>query len=629
MSTSLTHLLGTALPIVQAPMAGVQGSALALAVCQAGGLGSLPAAALSPDALRAELTLMAAQSQGRPWNVNFFAHVPPVPDAAREAAWRASLAPCYAEYGIDPASIAAGPGRSPFSDEMADLVEPFRPPVVSFHFGLPSPQLLARVRAWGAKVLSSATTVEEALWLQAQGVDAIIAQGLEAGGHRGFFLTRDLSTQMDTFALLPQIVQAVKLPVIAAGGIVNAPSVAAAFALGAAGAQAGTAYLLCPEATTSPVHRAALQSEAARHTALTTLFTGGAARGIVNRAMHELGALDNQAPAFPLATSAIAPLRAAAERAGRGDFTPLWSGQNASACRAVSAAEVTRSLAKGAPTNTRTTRTTSITAIAQALATAHRTGTAWQPTGGWPELNTADAYAIQAAVAAELGWFPDGPRAWKVGGTEDINAAPLPEVRPSPAASHVTWVLPAGQDEVLIEAELAFRLASAPVAPNATDALACLGTVCVSVELIGTRLANGLSAPANWKLADQGVHAGLLIGEEQPGARFTAFTPADWQAQACHIRVQGADGTVAVHESRGSHPAILAGLHPLGTLPWLARHAEAQAAVQATTQTLAHSGGLNAGDLVTTGAWLVVKVRRGDVVDVGFEGLPDVRLHIA
>lgn len=353
MSPSLTHLLGTALPIVQAPMAGVQGSELALAVCAAGGLGSLPAAALSPDALRAELGLMAAQSQGRPWNVNFFAHVPPVPDAARdaahEAAWRASLAPFYTEHGIDPARIATGPGRSPFSDEVADLVAPFRPPVVSFHFGLPSPALLARVRAWGAKVLSSATTVEEALWLQAQGVDAIIAQGLEAGGHRGFFLTRDLSTQMGTFALLPQIVQAVSVPVIAAGGIVDAPSVAAAFALGAAGVQAGTAYLLCPEATTSPVHRAALQSEAARHTALTTLFTGGAARGIVNRAMRELGALDNQAPAFPLATSAIAPLRAAAERAGRGDFTPLWSGQNASACQAVPAAEVTRALAQGLP----------------------------------------------------------------------------------------------------------------------------------------------------------------------------------------------------------------------------------------------------------------------------------------
>jgi len=609
---ALTHLLGTALPIVQAPMAGAQGSALALAVCQAGGLGSLPAAALSPDALRAELAVMAAQSQGLPWNVNFFAHVPPVPVPEQEAAWRRSLAPFYAEHGIDPASITTGPGRSPFSDELADLVAPFRPPVVSFHFGLPSPALLARVRAWGAKVLSSATTVEEALWLQAQGVDAIIAQGLEAGGHRGFFLTRDLSTQMGTFALLPQIVQAVSVPVIAAGGIVDAHSVAAAFALGAAGVQAGTAYLLCPEATTSAVHRAALQSEAARHTALTTLFTGGAARGIVNRAMRELGALDNQAPAFPLATSAIAPLRAAAERAGRGDFTPLWSGQNASACRAVSAAEVTRSLAQGVPASTR------ITAIAQSLAHAHRTGSTWQPTEGWTELSAAEAYAIQASVAKALGWFPDGPRAWKVGGTTDISAAPLPEVRPSPASQPVTWVLPAGQDEVLIEAELAFRLASAP---NEADPMACIGTVCVSVELIGTRLAEGLSAPANWKLADQGVHAGLLIGEAQPAARFTAFTPSDWQAQACHIRVQGPDGAVAVHEGRGSHPAILSGLQPLGTLPWLARHARAQGQCQ--------NSGLRSGDLVTTGAWLVVKVRRGDLVDVGFDGLPGVRLCIA
>jgi nitronate monooxygenase len=347
MNTSLTSLLGTPLPIIQAPMAGVQGSALALAVCQAGGLGSLPAAALSLDALRAELTVLREQANGRPWNVNFFTHQPPVADAKREAAWRASLAPCYAEHGIDPATLPAGAGRSPFSAELADVLEPFRPPVVSFHFGLPAPDLLSRVRGWGAKVLSSATTVEEALWLQAQGVDAVIAQGLEAGGHRGYFLTRDLTTQMGTFALLPQIVRAVRVPVIAAGGIVDAQGVAAAFALGAAGVQAGTAYLLCPEAMTSADHRAALQSDAARHTALTTLFTGGAARGIVNRAMRELGALNNQAPAFPLATAAIAPLRTAAERQGRGDFTPLWSGQNASGCRAVPAAQVTAALAQG------------------------------------------------------------------------------------------------------------------------------------------------------------------------------------------------------------------------------------------------------------------------------------------
>jgi nitronate monooxygenase len=225
------------------------------------------------------------------------------------------------------------------------LLADFKPAIVSFHFGLPSPELLARVRAWGAKVLSSATTVDEALWLQAQGVDAVIAQGLEAGGHRGMFLSNDLSTQAGTFALLQQIVQAVRVPVIAAGGIVDANGVAAAMALGAAGVQAGTAYMLCPEATTSSVHRAALKSAQARHTALTNLFTGRPARGIVNRVMRELGPISAAAPEFPLAVAAIAPLRSHAERQGSGDFSPLWAGQNVSSCREVPAAELTRELA--------------------------------------------------------------------------------------------------------------------------------------------------------------------------------------------------------------------------------------------------------------------------------------------
>ncbi|TAK50792.1 MAG: nitronate monooxygenase, partial [Betaproteobacteria bacterium] len=198
----------------------------------------------------------------------------------------------------------------------------------------------------GAKILSSATTVDEALWLEARGVDAIIAQGVEAGGHRGMFLSDDLSTQLGSFALVPQIVRAVKVPVIAAGGIADAKGVAAALALGAAGVQIGTAYLLCPEATTSAVHRAALRSEAARHTALTNLFTGRPARGIVNRIMRELGPIGSTPPAFPLATAAMAPLRAAAERRGSGDFSPLWSGQNASGCRALPAAELTRQLSR-------------------------------------------------------------------------------------------------------------------------------------------------------------------------------------------------------------------------------------------------------------------------------------------
>ena len=341
---TLQQLLGIELPIVQAPMAGVQGSALTVAVCEAGGLGSLPCAMLGPDAMRKELAAIRAQTR-RPFNVNFFCHTPPTPSAEREAAWRGALAPYYREYGIDAAAVPAGPGRLPFASEAIDVLEEVRPAVVSFHFGLPPADLLARVKGCGAKIFSSATTVEEARWLEAQGIDAIIAQGLEAGGHRGIFLSNDLSTQVGTMALLPQIVAAVKLPVIAAGGIADCKGVAAALALGAAGVQVGTAYLLCPEATTSAVHRAALKSEAARHTALTNLFTGRPARGIVNRLMRELGPISAAPPAFPLATAAIAPLRAKAESQGSGDFSPLWSGQNASGCKEIPAGRLTCELA--------------------------------------------------------------------------------------------------------------------------------------------------------------------------------------------------------------------------------------------------------------------------------------------
>lgn len=343
----IQDLIGVELPLIQAPMAGVQGSALAIAVSEAGGLGSLPCAMLGPDALRSELAAVQAGTR-RPFNVNFFCHTPPQPDPERERRWRAALVPYYREFGIDPEAIAPGPARAQFSVEVAELVEEFRPPVVSFHFGLPAPDLLARVKGWGSKVLSSATTVEEARWLEAHGVDAIIAQGAEAGGHRGMFLTDDVTTQVGTLSLVPQIIQAVQVPVIAAGGIADARGVAAALALGAVAAQVGTAYLLCPEANTSPVHRAALASEAARHTALTNLFSGRLARGIVNRIIRELGPLSDLPPEFPLAGTALAPLRQAAEARGSGEFSQLWSGQNASGCRDVPAGDLTRELAAGA-----------------------------------------------------------------------------------------------------------------------------------------------------------------------------------------------------------------------------------------------------------------------------------------
>ncbi len=334
-------LAGLAGPVIQAPMAGSQNHRLTAAVCEAGGLGSLAAAMLSPEGLQAELQALSAATL-RPWNVNFFCHTPPVADTEGLAAWHRVLSPYYREMGLDPAAIPSGPGRVPFGHDSADVLEAFRPAVVSFHFGLPAADLLARVKSWGSLVLSSATTVQEALWLQAKGVDAIIAQGLEAGGHRGMFLTSDLSSQMGTFALLPQMVQAVQVPVIAAGGIASADGVRAAKALGAAGVQIGTAYLCSHEASTNALHRAALQSPGAQHTALTTLFSGRPARGIVNRLMQELGPLHSAAPAFPLATAGMAPLRAAAEARGSSDFSPLWSGQNTSGCRALPAAEITR-----------------------------------------------------------------------------------------------------------------------------------------------------------------------------------------------------------------------------------------------------------------------------------------------
>jgi nitronate monooxygenase len=340
----LSELFGIELPIIQAPMAGVQGSALAVAVSNAGGLGSLPCALLDADGMRRELSTIRAQTT-KPFNVNFFCHAQPEVDVAREARWRTILAPYFAELGIEAGTIAGGPVRMPFDATAAAVLSEFKPPIVSFHFGLPAPELLASIRGWGSKILSSATTVDEARWLQGRGVDAIIAQGFEAGGHRGLFLSDDLSTQLGTMALVPQIVKAVRLPVIAAGGIADANGVRAAMALGAAGVQVGTAYLLCPEATTSALHRAALKSGAAQLTAVTNVFTGRPARGIVNRLIRDLGAVRADVPAFPRAAAALAPLRAEAESAGRGDFSGMWAGRNAARCRAMPAAELTRQLA--------------------------------------------------------------------------------------------------------------------------------------------------------------------------------------------------------------------------------------------------------------------------------------------
>jgi nitronate monooxygenase len=319
-------LFGIELPIVQAPMAGSSGTELAIAVAEAGGLGSLPCAMLTPDQLKAQWEIVR-QRTSRPINVNFFCHRPPVRNADRESHWGERLRPYYQEAGLDLDAVSSGAGRAPFDEGFCRTLEDIRPEVVSFHFGLPGSGLLRRVKAIGAKVISSATTVREAEFLEEAGCDAIIAQGYEAGGHRGMFLAQTVDSQVGTFALVPQIADAVRVPVIAAGGIADGRGLAASFMLGASAVQIGSAYLKCPESLAGPVYREALASARDDSSVLTNLFTGRPARGIVNRLIRELRPMNDEVPEFPLATAAVAPLRSHAEERGRGDFSPLWVGQ--------------------------------------------------------------------------------------------------------------------------------------------------------------------------------------------------------------------------------------------------------------------------------------------------------------
>lgn len=343
----LLDLLGIEVPIIQAPMAGAGGSAMAVATSEAGGLGSLPCAMFDVAKVRAELGAIR-QRTTKPINVNFFCHTPPQPNAGQEAAWKARLAAYYTELGLDASASPSPVVRTPFDEAMCEIIEELKPEVVSFHFGLPGHSLLSRVKASECLVISSATTVEEARWLETHGCDAIIAQGYEAGGHRGMFLTDNLSTQVGTLGLVPQVVDAVKVPVIAAGGIADGRGIAAAFALGASGVQIGTAYLFTPESLISPLHRAALHSARDDQTALTNVFSGRAARSLMNRIMHEVGPMSDVAPAFPSAGNALAPLKAKAEASGNTDFSSLWSGQSASLGRETGASDLTRQLAEDA-----------------------------------------------------------------------------------------------------------------------------------------------------------------------------------------------------------------------------------------------------------------------------------------
>ncbi len=343
----LTDLLEIEVPILLAPMAGCGGVDLAVAVANAGGLGAYPCAYVKPDRIEKDVADIRAGTN-RPLNLNFFCHKEPVFDASRQDEWRAALEPFYAEYSAElPTPLAAAPDTS-FNDDLCALVEKLRPRVVSFHFGLPRPDLLQRVKDIGSKILCSATTVDEARHLEDQGVDAIIAQGVEAGGHRGMFLSSDIASQVGTMALVPQIVDAVGVPVIAAGGISDGRGIAAAFALGASGVQIGTAFLRCPEALTSAVHRSALAQSSAHSSVLTNVFSGKPARSIANRLVRELGPMSDKTPDFPLATRELGPLRAASQEKRDDSFTSLWSGQAASLASDKSAADVTNLLAEEA-----------------------------------------------------------------------------------------------------------------------------------------------------------------------------------------------------------------------------------------------------------------------------------------
>jgi nitronate monooxygenase len=340
----LLDLFKIDVPIVQAPMAGVQDVDIMIGAAEGGALGSLPCAMISADKARDQVNIFR-QRISAPLNMNFFCHTPTDADAVREAVWRKRLEAYYKEFGLDPGMTVTAANRAPFDVQMCELVEELKPEVVSFHFGLPDKALLKRVKAAGAVVIGSATIVKEAVWLEQNGADAVIAQGAEAGGHRGMFLTGNIASQPGTMSLVPQVVDAVRVPVIAAGGIADGRGIAAAFALGASGVQIGTAYLHTPDSKVSAPGRAALAGGTDESTVITNVMTGRPARGVANRLMREVGPLSPDAPAFPHAAAALGPLKAAAEKLGRVDFTNLWAGQSVGMSRTVSAADLTRMLA--------------------------------------------------------------------------------------------------------------------------------------------------------------------------------------------------------------------------------------------------------------------------------------------
>jgi len=336
----IIDLVGSEHPIIQAPMANVSGVDLCVAAAEGGALGSLPCGQLTPDQVREQVAEVRTRIDA-PINLNFFSFE--MPEMADDSKWRKVLRPYYIKFGIS--ELQASALRVPFDEAYCAVVEELRPEVVSFHFGLPGEAMLERVRAAGAVVIGCATTVAEAFFLDRCGVDAIVAQGYEAGGHIGRFLEGDPREAVGLFALLPQVIETVSVPVIAAGGIADGRGVAAALTLGASAVQVGTAYLRSPESFLPEGHKDMLGK---RPTIVTNIYTGGLARAVRGRLIDEIGPVRGEAPPYPLAAAVTAPLFRAALEQEDYEFLPSLAGQNAALAEHRPAAEVTRKLAADA-----------------------------------------------------------------------------------------------------------------------------------------------------------------------------------------------------------------------------------------------------------------------------------------
>lgn len=341
---SLLERLGVSVPIIQAPMAGVSTPALAAAVSNAGGLGSISVGATNAAGAREMIDAVTALT-GRAFNVNLFVHAPARRDAAHETAWLDALAPLFAEFGTCPPTVMQSPYRSFAEDDdmLAALVER-APPVVSFHFGLPDAARIAALKQAGSLLLATVTSLEEARLAKAAGIDAVVAQGYEAGGHRGVFDPDAADDRLGTLALTRLLATKSGLPVIAAGGIMDGQGVRAALDLGAVAAQLGTAFIGCAESAADEAYRAALKSEAADHTTMTRAISGRPARGLRNRFTEWGRSAAPIAPDYPIAYDAGKALNAAARARGEAGFGAQWAGQGAPLARFMPAADLIAAL---------------------------------------------------------------------------------------------------------------------------------------------------------------------------------------------------------------------------------------------------------------------------------------------